>query len=45
LARNNVQRPGSRAWFASVEMKPTTTPQCMSFWWEGYCWITQIHIG
>lgn len=32
LARNNVQRPGSRAWFASLEMKQTTMPRCMSFW-------------
>ncbi|PNF30522.1 hypothetical protein B7P43_G09951 [Cryptotermes secundus] len=32
LARNNVQRPGSRAWFSFQEMKATTLPQCMSFW-------------
>ncbi|XP_069694256.1 MAM and LDL-receptor class A domain-containing protein 1-like [Periplaneta americana] len=32
LARNNVQRPGSRAWFTSQELKPSTMPRCMSFW-------------
>ncbi|KAJ9580899.1 hypothetical protein L9F63_023923, partial [Diploptera punctata] len=32
LARNNVQRPGSRAWFTFQEIKPANTPQCLSFW-------------
>ena len=33
LARNNVQRPGSRAWFTFQDIKPANTPQCMSFWY------------
>ncbi|GLG93676.1 Uncharacterized protein GBIM_01019 [Gryllus bimaculatus] len=32
LARNNVQRPGSRAWFTSPELAGGETPRCLSFW-------------
>ncbi|XP_066995484.2 MAM and LDL-receptor class A domain-containing protein 1 [Anabrus simplex] len=32
LARNNVQRPGSRAWFMSQELKGSETARCLSFW-------------
>ncbi|CAG2055387.1 unnamed protein product [Timema podura] len=32
LARSNVQRPGSRAWFASHKLKASSLPLCVSFW-------------
>ncbi|XP_075219109.1 MAM and LDL-receptor class A domain-containing protein 1-like isoform X2 [Lycorma delicatula] len=32
LARSTVQRPGSRAWFTSRDLKPVTGPRCLSFW-------------
>ncbi|XP_063218533.1 MAM and LDL-receptor class A domain-containing protein 1-like [Bacillus rossius redtenbacheri] len=33
LARNNVQRPGSKAWFTSPELKGSSNPTCVSFWY------------
>ncbi|XP_046406809.1 MAM and LDL-receptor class A domain-containing protein 1-like [Ischnura elegans] len=33
LAKNNVQRPGSRAWIMSREFKGGLGPQCISFWY------------
>ncbi|XP_049780981.1 MAM and LDL-receptor class A domain-containing protein 1-like [Schistocerca cancellata] len=33
LARNNVLRPGSRAWFLSPEYKGSENAQCLSFWY------------
>ncbi|XP_039298033.1 MAM and LDL-receptor class A domain-containing protein 1-like [Nilaparvata lugens] len=32
LARSTVQRPGSRAWFTSRDLKQGTGPRCLSFW-------------
>jgi len=32
LARSNVQRPGTRAWFTSKEVRNQAQTRCMSFW-------------
>ncbi|CAH1392773.1 unnamed protein product [Nezara viridula] len=32
LARSTVQRPGTRAWFTSRDLKPSISTRCLSFW-------------
>ncbi|KAL0267745.1 UNVERIFIED_CONTAM: hypothetical protein PYX00_009926 [Menopon gallinae] len=33
LAKSNIQRPGSRAWLVSKEIRAQTKPRCLSFWY------------